>query len=113
MYHPLLIFDGDTNQLILAVLRPGNVHANRGVVPILKRVLPVLQQRWPGVHINVRADSGFATPALYDLCEHLAVESPIGGAPNPRLKRLGEPVVAEAQAQQTPGTQEQVRTFGE
>jgi Transposase DDE domain group 1 len=23
MYHPLLIFDGDTNQLITAVLRPG------------------------------------------------------------------------------------------
>jgi hypothetical protein len=29
MYHPLLIFDGDTNQLITAVLRHGTVHASR------------------------------------------------------------------------------------
>jgi hypothetical protein len=30
MYHPLSIFDGDTDQLIAAVLRPGNAHGNRG-----------------------------------------------------------------------------------
>ncbi len=113
MYHPLLIFDGDTQQLVLAVLRPGQVHASRGVVSILKRLLPVLQQRWPGVQIIVRADSGFATPALYDLCEQLEVEYTIGVVPNARLKRLGEPVLAEAQAQQTPATQEKVRHFGE
>ncbi len=113
MYHPLLIFDGDTQQLILAVLRPGNVHASRGVVAILKRLLPVLQQRWPGVQIIVRADSGFATPALYDLCEQLEVEYSIGLVPNARLKRLGEPVLAEARAQQAEGTQEKVRHFGE
>jgi hypothetical protein len=75
MYHPLLIFDGDTDQLISAVLRPGNVHVSRGVVAILKRLLPVIQQRWPGVQIIVRADSGFATPALYDLCEQLEVDT--------------------------------------
>ena len=113
MYHPLLIFDGDTQQLILAVLRPGNVHANRGVVPILKRLLPVLQHRWSGVQIIVRADSGFATPALYDLCAQLDVEYLIGAVPNARLKRLGEPVLAEARAQQAPGTQDKVRHFGE
>ena len=36
MYHPLLIFDGDTNQLITAVLRPGTAHASRGVVAVLR-----------------------------------------------------------------------------
>src|SRR5918911_2823648 len=113
MYHPLLIFDGDTTQLITAVLRPGNAHASRGVVAILKRLLPVLQQRWPEVQIIVRADSGFAVPALYDLCEQLEVEYLIGIAPNARLKRLGEPVPAEAQQQQAPGTEEKVRHFGD
>src|ERR671939_984717 len=97
MYHPLLIFDGDTTQLITAVLRPGNAHASRGVVAILKRLLPVLQQRWPEVQIIVRADSGFAVPALYDLCEQLEVAYTLGLVPNPRLKRLAEPVQAEAQ----------------
>lgn len=29
MYHPLLVFDGDTDQLITAILRPGNAHASR------------------------------------------------------------------------------------
>ncbi len=112
MYHPLLIFDGDTNQLITAVLRPGNAHASRGVVAILKRLLPVLQQRWPGVQIVVRADSGFAVPALYDLCEQLAVQYTIGLGPNARLKRLGEPVEAEAR-QQAAGTEGKVRHFGD
>src|SRR5262249_22045869 len=28
--HPLLVFDGDTNQLLTAVLRPGTVHASHG-----------------------------------------------------------------------------------
>ena len=36
MYHPLLIFDGETDQLITAVLRPGTVHASRGVVGVLR-----------------------------------------------------------------------------
>ena len=30
MYHPLLVFDGDTDQLITAVLRPGNAHGSPG-----------------------------------------------------------------------------------
>src|SRR5262249_20842098 len=66
MYHPLLIFDGDTNHLITAVLRPGTVHASHGVVPILRRLVTALRQRWPAVQIEMRAHSGFAVPALYD-----------------------------------------------
>lgn len=30
MSHLLLVFDGDSGQLITAILRPGNVHAARG-----------------------------------------------------------------------------------
>jgi hypothetical protein len=113
MYHPLLIFDGDTNQLITAVLRPGNAHVSRGVVAILKRLLPVLQQRWPGVQLVLRADSGFAVPGLYDLCEQMQVEYTIGLVPNARLKRLGEPVLAEAQQQHAAEPEAKVRHFGE
>jgi hypothetical protein len=113
MYHPLLIFDGDTNQLICAVLRPGNAHVSRGVVAILKRLIPLMQQRWEGVQIVLRADSGFASPALYDLCEALDVEYSIGRVPNARLKKLGEPVLAEAKEQQAAKPEEKVRHFGE
>jgi hypothetical protein len=122
MYHPLLIFDGDTNQLITAVLRPGNAHASRGVIAVLKRLIPALQQRWPGVQVVLRADSGFATPALYDLCEALQVQYTIGLVPNARLKRLGEPVQTAAAQQQADVAQQQgtgaaaapkIRHFGE
>ncbi|MDQ5850725.1 MAG: IS1380 family transposase [Chloroflexota bacterium] len=113
MYHPLLIFDGDTNQLLTAVLRPGSAHVSHGVVAILKRLIPVLQQRWPGVQIVLRADSGFAVPALYDLCEQLQVEYTIGLVPNARLKRLAEPVLAAAQEQQAAAPEAKVRHFGE
>jgi hypothetical protein len=55
LYHPLLVFDGDTNHLITAVLRPGTVHARHGVVSILRRLVTALRRRWPGVHIELRA----------------------------------------------------------
>jgi hypothetical protein len=44
MYHPLVMFDGETGQLITAVLRPGNAHARRGGVPILRRIVERLRQ---------------------------------------------------------------------
>jgi Transposase DDE domain group 1 len=68
-YFPLLVFDGETDQLITAVLRPGNAHGSHGVVARLKRLVRALRTRWPGVAVEVRADSGFAVPALYDWCE--------------------------------------------
>src|SRR5215831_6513640 len=71
MYHPLLIFDGHTNQLITAVLRRGTVHASHGVVAVLRRLVGALRKRWPRVQLEVRADSGFAVPALYEYCERV------------------------------------------
>jgi hypothetical protein len=64
MYHPLLLFDGQTDQLIAALLRPGNAHASRGVLSVLRVLVPLLRARWPGVQIELRADSGCAVPAL-------------------------------------------------
>src|SRR5262249_8861383 len=59
LYHPLLIFDADTDQLVTAILRPGNAHAGKGVVAILKRIVRLLRATWPGVAIAIRADAGF------------------------------------------------------
>lgn len=47
-YHPLLVFDGQTDQLITAVLRPGNAHASHGVVAVRTRLGRTFRQRWPG-----------------------------------------------------------------
>src|SRR5262249_13754020 len=112
MYHPLLLFDGHTNQLITAVLRPGTVHASHGVVAILRRVVSALRARWPHVAIAVRADSGFALPALYDYCEQEHLAYTIGLAPNARLQALAAPLVAQAvQLHQQTGAK--VRLAGE
>lgn len=97
MYHPLLIFDGQTHQLITAVLRPGNAHASAGVVAILKRLVRLLRTWWPGVRIELRADSGFAVPALYTVCERERIGYTIGLPPNARLDRLAAPLLARAQ----------------
>jgi hypothetical protein len=99
MYHPLLLFDGETNQLITAVLRPGNAHASAGVVAVLKRVARAVRARWPGVAIELRSDSGCAVPAVYAFCEREDLEYTIGLIPNPRLAALAAPLLTEAQAE--------------
>jgi hypothetical protein len=113
MYHPLLVFDGDTDQLITAVLRPGNAHASRGAVGILRRLVRALRARWPGVPIELRADSGFAIPAVYAFCEREGIAYTIGLVPNPRLEALAADLLAEAQRQQVETGAAKVRLAGE
>ncbi len=82
----MLVFDGDTGQLITAVLRPGNVHGSRFVVLVLRRLVRRLRQAWPNVALELRADSGCAVPRLYAWCEANAITYTVGLIPNPRLK---------------------------
>ena len=97
MYHPLLVFDGHTGHLICALLRAGNTHGSRSAVALLKRIVSRLRQRWPGVAIEIRADAGFAVPALYDYCEQEAITYTVGLITNPRLEELACDLLAEAQ----------------
>jgi DDE family transposase len=99
MYHPLLLFDGETDQLITALLRPGNAHASRGVLSVLRVLVPWLRARWPGVTIEIRADSGCAVPALYTFCEREHLGYTIGLIPNPRLEAAAAPLRTQAQEQ--------------
>jgi hypothetical protein len=59
-----LVFDGESGQLITALLRAGNTHASRSAVAVLKRIVARMRQKWPEVKIELRADAGFAVPAL-------------------------------------------------
>lgn len=112
MLHPLLIFDGETDQLICAILRPGNAHAGRGCVAILTRLVSLLRAAWPDVTIEIRGDSGFALPALYDYCEDHGIVYTIGLIPNSRLEPVAAPLLAEARQQQA-ATGEKVRLAGD
>jgi hypothetical protein len=112
MYHPLLVFDGQTGHLITALLRAGNTHASNSCVALLKRLVRGLRERWPAVEIELRADAGFAVPALYDYCEEEGITYTIGLITNPRLQELAEELLEEAQElYETEG--HKARLFGE
>ena len=92
MYHPLLVFDGETNQLITALLRCGNTHASRGALSVLKRIVGRLREAWPEVKFEIRADAGFAVPAVYEWCEQEGINYTIGLISNPTaFLEKGEP----------------------
>jgi hypothetical protein len=112
MLHPLLVFDGDTGQLITAVLRPGTAHASRGALSLLKRLVRHIRTRFPQVTIELRADSGFAVPAVYDYCEDQAISYTIGLATNDRLEALAAPLADQAKEQREE-TGEKVRLLDE
>lgn len=112
MLHPLLIFDGETDQLICAILRPGNAHAGRGSVAIVRRLAGLLRAAWPTVTIEIRADSGFALPALYDYREDHGISYTIELIPNPRLEAVAAPLRDEARQQQAE-TGKKVQLAGE
>jgi hypothetical protein len=113
MLHPLLLFDGETGQLITVVLRPGNTHGSAGVKAVLKQVVRRLRERWPHVRLELRMDSAGAVPAIYDWCEATGIAYTIGLIANPRLAALAAPLVAEAQRERAATGAEKVRLLGE
>jgi hypothetical protein len=99
IYHPLLIFDGITGFPMAAVLRPGNTHASHRAVAILKRIVKRLRRAYPGVQIVLRADAGFAVPALYRFCERQGIHYVIALITNERLRKKAAKLLAKAESQ--------------
>jgi len=92
-YLPLLLFvrfnDEPEQHLLTAVLRPGNAPDKRGVLSLLRRVLPKLRALFPKARLLVRLDGGFACPEILDfLDDQLRLDYVCGLAKNTRLKRL-------------------------
>jgi Transposase DDE domain group 1 len=112
MYHPLVIYDADTGELITVVLRPGNRHASYGVVSILKRIVPKLKGAFPQAEILIRGDAGFAVPDLYEYCEEESLKYVIGLIRNDVLERMIEALLNKAHMQYMETGQKQ-RMFAE
>lgn len=68
-YHPLVAFDGLTGDFLKAELRSGNVYTSKGVAAFTRPLFEHYHSVTPVSTIMVRADSGFAMPDLYELCE--------------------------------------------
>ncbi len=86
MYNELFFHDGDTGQIILPVLRPGNSHSNKWFVAILKRIVNKIRIVYPDIKITIRADSGFSGAAFYELADEMNLLFAVGIANNKRLK---------------------------
>jgi DDE family transposase len=101
MDHPLVIFDGERGQLVSVVLRPGNAHAARGAMGVLRRIIRRLKPRFPQTQIVVRGDSAFAGPRLLRMLEELnqelgGVAYVVGLAQHAVLLRGGATALSEA-----------------
>ena len=66
-YLPLFIFEGTSQALVMATLRPGIRPTGTENAMVLIRLLSYLRRHWPQTHILVRGDSHFATPEVLDV----------------------------------------------
>jgi hypothetical protein len=99
MYNELIINDGQTGEVILPVLRPGNCHSGKWAVSILKRIIKKIRKRFPGIIIKIRADSGFSSSGIYKLANNMDIELCIGIATNDVLKTFTKEKEQEIQEQ--------------
>ena len=86
MYNELFFHDGETGEIILPILRPGNAHSNWWYVSILRRVIKKIRDKYPDIKIIIRADSGFSTPNFYELADAENLKYTIAIASNNVLK---------------------------
>lgn len=96
MYHPLLIFEGQTGHLLASRLRPGTVPDAEGVLSELRRLVPQLRRSFPQAPIRFRADAGFSAPALYDYLDREGIDYLIGIPAHTCFDRHIAPLLARA-----------------
>src|SRR6266702_3098176 len=96
-YLPLFIFEGTSQALVTACLRPGKRPPGAENAMILVRLLSYLRRHWPYTHILVRGDSHFANPEVMDVLAHRRrTDFVFGLAGNAVLLRQAAPVMQEA-----------------
>ncbi len=87
-FHPLVAFDGGTGDFLKAKLRPGNVYTSNGVVEFIQPLIEHYNEKFPETTPFLRGDSGFAVPALYELCEKESVYYVIRLKSNANLQKI-------------------------
>lgn len=95
-YLPLYIFCGD--YLLCAKLRPSKIDACAGVIDELKRIIPRIREKLPGVKIVFRGDSGFCREEILSwLQDEAKIKYVIGMAKNNRLLKKISAELEEAE----------------
>ncbi len=95
-YQPVLIHDGETGDLILPFLRPGRVSARLGADGLLIYLADRVREKWPGVQVIVRGDSGYCGEDFYLELETHGIDYVLGIAKNANLNKLTETAMKAA-----------------
>ncbi len=95
-YQPRAITCADNDQVVMVALLFGTASPTLGADDDIEYLVNRLRAVWPDVDIEFRADSGFAVPNMYQVCERLRVWYTIGLKMNPVLKRQSEDLLNEA-----------------
>jgi Transposase DDE domain group 1 len=96
-YLPLFIFEGTSQALVTACLRPGTRPPGRENAMLLVRLLSYLRRHWPQTHILVRGDSHFATPEVIAvIASYRWTDFVFGLASNAVLLRQAVPILQDA-----------------
>lgn len=109
-YLPRVITCAENDLVVMTCLLYGSAHAALGAARDLEYLIGRLREVWPDVQIHIRADSGFAVPEMYQVCERLDVYYSIGIGMNVRLKK-GSDVLLERAVQQLEATGQSQRLF--
>jgi hypothetical protein len=104
--------DERTQHLVTAILRPGNAHATRGVIGILRRLFRKLRAAFPQARLRVRLDGGFASPAVFSFLEAEGVEYLVAMASNAKLEKRIRRLLGKARMR-SKATGETAHLFGE
>ena len=96
-YLPLYVFCGE--HLLCARLRMSNIDASADSVEELEPLVARIRQGWPMVKIQLRGEAGFCREKLMAGCAREGVDYIFGLAQNPRLKKLSQAEMAQAEEQ--------------
>ena len=94
-YLPRVITCAENDLVVMACLLFGTAHAALGADDDLEYLVGRLREAFPDVRIVLRADSGFSVPAMYTVCERLAIDYTIGIGMNPTLKKWSDPLLKQ------------------
>jgi Transposase DDE domain group 1 len=97
-YQPRLITCADNDTIVMVCLLYGSASPALGAEDDLEYLTQRLRAVWPDVDIEVRADSGFGVPHVFDACEELRIWYSIGEKMNRVLQRDSAACLAEAVA---------------
>lgn len=93
-YQPRAITCAQNDLVVMVCLLHGSAHPTLGADEDVAYLVRRLHDAWPGVRIELRGDSGFGMPAMYEVCERLDVEYTFGLTMNATLKAKSEALLA-------------------